>query len=410
MRPYPGERAVLDATGLAVPAADTALFLIQNQSYLTVRGFDLRNYKTTNPELVPAGILVSGASHHIELRNNNIHGIWNSHRDGNAFGIAIFGTSATQSLGAVVIDGNKVHDLQTGNSESLVLNGNVSGFEVTGNDVYGNNNIGIDFIGFEGVCREPALDQARDGICRGNKVYRNSSRSNPSYYGESSAGGIYCDGAARILIEGNLVYLNDIGVELACEHSGKATRSILLRDNVIRANRVTGISLGGYDSRRGATQECVISNNTLFENDSLGSGTGEINLQFYVVKNRILQNIFCAGAQGLIIGNQAAGSSGNVIDYNLYFSPLGASKSQWEWNSRTYSGFASWKRSRAQDAHSVFATPGFVDSALNNLKLKAGSAAQNAGDPLFVPPVEERDFLGGARVLGGRVDIGAYEF
>ena len=57
-----------------------------------------------------------------------------------------------------------------------MLNGNVTGFEVTNNRVHDNNNIGIDFIGFEGTCPDPALDRARDGVCRGNVVWNISSR------------------------------------------------------------------------------------------------------------------------------------------------------------------------------------------------------------------------------------------
>ena len=59
-----------------------------------------------------------------------------------------------------------------------VLNGNVDGFTVSHNLVHDNDNIGIDFIGFEG--NGPAtLDQARNGRCFGNRVYNISSAANP---------------------------------------------------------------------------------------------------------------------------------------------------------------------------------------------------------------------------------------
>ena len=53
----------------------------------------------------------------------------------------------------------------------MVLNGNVEFFTVSNNIVHDNDNIGIDFIGFEGENPDPALDRARDGTVVGNLVY-----------------------------------------------------------------------------------------------------------------------------------------------------------------------------------------------------------------------------------------------
>jgi len=59
------------------------------------------------------------------------------------------------------------------------------------------------------------------------------------------------------------------------------------------------------------------------------------------------------------------------------------------------------------------ATPD-VDEGANDdfgdLRMRAGSPAINAGDPGFVPQPGETDLDGHARVLCGRVDMGAYEF
>ena len=45
-----------------------------------------------------------------------------------AHGIAVYGTSAPDSVHNIVIDGNELYDLILGSSEGLVLNGNVSQF------------------------------------------------------------------------------------------------------------------------------------------------------------------------------------------------------------------------------------------------------------------------------------------
>ncbi len=51
-----------------------------------------------------------------------------------------------------------------------------------------------------------------------------------------------------------------------------------------------------------------------------------------------------------------------------------------------------------------------VDDDYGDLRLQAGSPCINAGDPAFVPQPGETDLDGQARVLCGRVDMGAYEF
>ena len=62
---FPGETAIVDGTGLSVPSGDTGLFLIVNRSYLRLKGFEIRNFKTSTKDLVPVGINVRGSSHHI---------------------------------------------------------------------------------------------------------------------------------------------------------------------------------------------------------------------------------------------------------------------------------------------------------------------------------------------------------
>ena len=63
------------------------------------------------------------------------------------------------------------------------------------------------------------------------------------------------------------------------------------------------------------------------------------------------------------------------------------------------------------DANKVTANPQFTAPGASppDLRIQANSPAKNAGDPNFVPGAGETDFLGHNRVVGGRVDIGAYE-
>src|SRR5215470_18700562 len=142
--------------GHFTPSGRQGVLTIHNQSYVRIEGFEIRNFHTAEHRLVPLGISVLGAGSHIELLKNNVHHIEQTFpgRDGpgsggNGFGIAVYGIDAKTPITDLVIDGNEVHHLQTGSSESLVVNGNVTNFRITHNVVHDNNNIGIDVIGFE---------------------------------------------------------------------------------------------------------------------------------------------------------------------------------------------------------------------------------------------------------------------
>ena len=178
LRSYPGETAVLDAAHFT-PSGRQGVLTIHNQSYVRIEGLEIRNFRTADHRLTPLGISVMGAGSHIELLNNNVHHIEQTFegrdapgRGGNGFGIAVYGTDAQTPISELVIDGNEVHHLKTGSSESLVVNGNVTNFRITHNVVHDNNNIGIDVIGFERTAPDPAVDQARDGVVSGNLVYK----------------------------------------------------------------------------------------------------------------------------------------------------------------------------------------------------------------------------------------------
>jgi hypothetical protein len=281
--------------------------------------------------------------------------------------------------------------------------------EVTNNRVHDNDNIGIVFIGFEGTCPDPVLDQARDCICRGNTVWNISSYGNPAYGKQFAAGGIYVDGGRRILIERNTAFRCDIGVELASEHENRATSEVELRENFVYRNRVGGLFMGGYDELRGRAENCFIHHNTFSGNDRRKDGNGEVAFFHYVSGNTITHNIFAAGQQGLLMGNPTLTNSSNVLDYNLYFAPAGVAESEWQWLKMSVTGFDAYRSATGNDTHSIFADPMFVDTAAFDLRLAAGSPAVDAGDSAFVPGDGETDFDGEPRVKGARTDIGADE-
>jgi len=347
---------------------------------LYVDGFELRNLKTSDSNLFPAGIWIHGTSHHVEILNNQVHHIEQNvlNGEGGAHGIAVYGTSASASVNNIIIENNEISDCLLGWSESLVLNGNVENFVIRNNSVHDNNNIAYDFIGHEGECPNPSLDQVRNGLVIGNIAYNIDSRLNPAYGSDDPcADGFYVDGGKDIILERNTVYQCNIGFELASEHGGKSTSGIIIRNNLIYNNHVIGIAIGGYDQNRGETKNCYIVNNTLFENNSDNLDWGaEILIQYYCMDNVIKNNIIYSKANISMLSHESSTGQNNILDYNIYYTtgtPL------WNWNNNSYSEFNSYKVASAQEDNTRFVNPDLEKPDDANIYLKSGSPAIDRG-------------------------------
>lgn len=410
---YPGQTPIVDGTGLSIPGGQYGLFNIASQSYVIIQGFEVQNYKTTKRNIVPVGIYITGGGSNIQLLNNHVHDIVTSASgcNANALGVAVYGTKAPASLNNITITGNELDKLKTGCSESLALDGNVDTFIVANNLIHDNNNIGIDAIGFEGVSPNPAYDQARNGYIGENSVYNITSTGNPSYPKNCyCADGIYVDGGTNIVIERNLVHNVDLGIEMASEHSGKVTSYIITRSNLVYFGNSAGISIGGYANNVGGSDHVTIVNNTLFKNDGKNTGSGEFQIQYHCTNNLFENNIVYAGKQALLVNDYTKStSSPAALDYNLYFSPVNAGSSNWNWQAKSEPGFTAYQSASGQDSHSNYSDPEFLNTGTPDLQVEPSSPAVNAGNNLGVPIEGTLDYAGNPRVQGSNIDIGAYE-
>ncbi|RYI28314.1 DUF1565 domain-containing protein [Bacillus infantis] len=370
IKSYKKEKAVLDGTSLKANGDNQGLISIHNKSYITIDGFEVRNYKTAEEDVVPIGISVSGSGKGIRILRNHVHHIETLHDNGNAHGIAVYGTKAPEAIEDIEISENLVEDLKLGWSEAIVLNGNVSHFKVTKNIVRQSNNIGIDMIGFEGTSPREAYDQARNGLVSHNTVCGISSYGNPAYGPHYTAGGIYVDGGKDITIEENRVYQNDIGIEAASEHKGKSTSGISIRKNIIFENRSAGIAIGGYDEERGNTVKSSITDNVLYKNDREYQDGGQVLIQYNTKHNTIKNNIMVAGESGLLISSPFRKSEGNSINHNMYYVSGGEKKTRWIWEEKEISGFSEYQKKSRQDGNSVFQKPKFIDEGKKDLRLE----------------------------------------
>jgi hypothetical protein len=406
---YPGETATVDGTGLDIPENMWGLFTFDNVSYVIVEGFEIRNYTTSRVADAPMGIFVRGAGVNDQVINNRIHDITTTARTNptkcgsNAFGMTVYGTKVPDAIDGLAVSGNEIFNTKTGCSETLSLDGNVTNWAVVNNRIHDADNIAIGAIGFERVARDPAYDQARDGVIRGNHIYNITSFGNPDYGNQYAADGIYVDGGTDIVIEQNRIHAVDLGIEIASEHGGRTSSYVVARNNLVYGGNSAGISIGGYGAARGGTDHCAVVNNTLYQNDTKNTGSGEFQIQYNATDNIFENNIVYAGAQGLLVNDFTTSTpTPAVLDYNLYFSSGGQ---KFNWQHHVYNTYASYLTASGMDAHSPpFSDPQFT----TDFGIAPTSPAQEVGLPLgFVGGT--RDFAGHKRVAGGKTDIGAYE-
>lgn len=413
---YPGETAVLDGTGISCCGAtgQDGLFSLRTNSHIIIQGFEIRNYKTTT-KASAVGIDFEGAGSYLQILNNHIHNIvatGGSCNNANALAIAIYGEQAPASINHLTIAGNEVDHNTTGCSETVTVNGNVQYWVEADNLIHDDNNIGMDFIGFEGVSPTASYDQARDGWNVANTIYNISSSNNPVYTANCwCADGFYADGGTRIIVERDLVHDVDIN-EAASEHSGHDSSYVTIRNNVIYNMHAPGISIGGYSGKVGGSDHIVIVNNTLYNDSTKVTGQGEFQIQYHATSNTFENNVIYATQATLV--NDYTNSTANpaTLDHDDWFYAPGAAAATFVWQKSSIVGYSAYQSKSGQDAHSPFADPLFVNrtSTPPNLDVTVNSPATNLGTNLGPDVVGVLDFSGNARVnANGQINAGAYQ-
>jgi hypothetical protein len=319
------------------------MILLEGRSYWTIQGLEIRENKRVEDG---SGIRLEGACKGIHLRNNRIHDI----RGKDAMGITVYGSDAKSATEGLIIDGNEIYDCDPAKSEALTLNGNISDFAVTNNRVHDVNNIGIDFIAGEAWVNGSASSGTRNGVCRGNIVYR--CRSN---YGGGYAAGIYVDGGTNIILEKNIVTQCDLGIEVGAENKGAVTSGIVVRDNTIFYNDKAGLVFGGYERDVGRVRGSTFSGNTLYQNNRHRSNdehNGELWIQ-WADGNTVSGNIIVAGEESPLVSADHGGLR-NTLEGNTYFSSAGQDDACYMVGGEDATGLRAWQLATKQDGNSTF--------------------------------------------------------
>lgn len=364
---YKQDKVIVSGAKIEDKEEDIALVSINSKNYVSIKGLILQDLTTELENATTMGLYVTGSSSHITIKNNTIRNIRTLHNDGNAHGLAVYGTEGVQDI---KIQNNIVEDLKLGWSEALVINGNVEDFTIEGNTVRNNDNIGIDVIGYEGTASKH--DYARNGQIINNKVYNNSSYGNPAYRDAYSAGGIYVDGGKSITIKENTVHDNDIGIEATSEHDGQYAEDITISHNIVYKNVYTGISIGGYDEERGGTKNSIITKNILYQNDTKGLDGGQLLLQYDTKNNTIEKNILTSSSSSLFIVNYFTKNEDNTLLQNIYHKEE-KKKGIWVWKEEEYDNFEEFKIASNSDKKSQYIDPKYEDAENDHFQLNSDS-------------------------------------
>lgn len=221
-------------------------------SYVVFQGFEVTGQRGETLEQDAIGIQIEprdGSISHVEVRNNVVHDIGPGQLDVDSCdynGHGIIAQAEGDAITHLVIDGNELHELYVGNSECLVVNGNVGGFCVTNNYVHDVDNIGIDVIGYEKNDRETtyAGTIADNVVLDASNYWPYCSRGNCTYpEGDESSDGIYVDGGADLDIAYNVVGRADHGIELQSEN-GELIRDVQVRFNAVFNSNYENFTLG----------------------------------------------------------------------------------------------------------------------------------------------------------------------
>jgi len=267
----------------------TFIYIGDNTGQVILEGLNIQGHSARRDDIY--GIIVEGSKiRKIAIQNNNIHDFSSN---SNAHGIAVYGTDTggKNSIKNILISNNEVHNMRTGSSESIVVNGNVQRWEISGNSVVNVNNIAIDAIGGEGT--SPAgtdkngrivpgkTDAARFGFIENNYIEDMHTSDNPAYGNEESwAAAIYIDGAHHILIEGNEVVDTAWGYEIGAENC-VVSRYVTMVDNSSDDAYYGDLILGGY-AKKGFWADKSINCNPNNTNDA-NEGHGYV--KFLTIKN-----------------------------------------------------------------------------------------------------------------------------
>lgn len=255
-----------------------------------------------------------------------------------------------------------------------------------------------------GSVREHGIYHSNSGdraLIRGNYCHDNFS-SGIQINADPIAGG---DGiSSECVVERNFLLRNGLGTGMGGGGAAinlASVRNSTIRNNVLIANRATGIAL--WDDGQGTqwgSRDNVIVHNTV--RHDAGQGRFAFLIWNGSTGNVLKDNLLVGGARGAI-SFTADSLSGFVSDHNVLFSQGGWPIVQNDITSQSYT-LAQWQAT-GRDVHSYAQLPLFTNASGGDWSLSSASVGRDTGADVGVP----RDYQGGVRPRGAGFDTGAYE-
>ena len=286
------------------------------------------------------------------------------------------------AISNITIENCYIHDCDTGWSEALTLNGNVSNCLIKNCTIKDITNIGIDLAGnyeWTGTVGDPN-NQTHDCIVE-NCLIMNCQ----SPYATSA--GLYSDGARDNTFRYNVIYNCQCGIELGSEQPGSVSENFIIHNNlIIDSGRCIGI--GAYLETGAQNRNAYIYNNTFVCGDN-----NKENYGLYVERTDNVN----------FYNNIVYGTPNTKLYSNSYNSKVNAGNNCWYQESGSKPSI---------DSTGIFADPLFINNDLTingDYTLLATSPCINAGLTAQAIYIGDTDLNGNVRTCDAFVDIGSFE-
>jgi len=372
-------------------ALDSELGELYVNKSITIDASNLRNATTSEPGLTISG---QGATRILSLNKWNANldveinwiALINGYSEDVSGGGAICNFGATLSLNSCTITNNSAKyngGAIYNNNAKLSLNDCVI------SDNKANYGGGVYSNGYETTLTSCALMNNSALVSSGGAIYYNGSMLSLSdcvingNEASTGGGGVYSTGGEATLT--NCVLTNNLASVSDGGGMSSSSEKTTLVNCLVAGNSVGVGDGGGLELSGNATlYNCTITGNT-----ASWSGGG-VNLS---------GNVVLTAYNTIIAGNSAS----SATDNDVYFYGSNAVVNAYN----TLSSYSKWTRGKSNLTY-IKSKPLFTNAASGDYTLAKNSQAISKGNNQYV--TESVDLVGKARIVGGTVDLGAYEY